>query len=67
MINISNGATEQQSGINEIKIAIAEMDSTTQKNAALVEEATASAELLFAQSEELMSAIHIFKLPDGTK
>ncbi|WP_028329242.1 methyl-accepting chemotaxis protein [Brachyspira alvinipulli] len=67
MINISNGATEQQSGINEIKIAIAEMDSTTQKNAALVEEATASAELLFAQSEELMSAIHVFKLPDGTK
>ena len=67
MINISNGATEQQSGINEIKIAIAEMDSATQKNAALVEEATASAELLFAQSEELMSAIHIFKLPDGTK
>ena len=67
MINISNGATEQKSGINEIKIAIAEMDSTTQKNAALVEEATASAELLFAQSEELISAIHIFKLPDGTK
>ena len=67
MMNISNGATEQQSGINEIKIAIAEMDSTTQKNAALVEEATASAELLFAQSEELMSAIHVFRLPDGSR
>ena len=67
MMNISNGATEQQSGINEIKIAIAEMDSTTQKNAALVEEATASAELLFAQSEELMAAIHVFRLPDNSK
>ncbi|WP_300369396.1 methyl-accepting chemotaxis protein [Brachyspira sp.] len=67
VMNISNGASEQQSGIDEIKIAIAEMDSTTQKNAALVEEATASAELLFAQSEELMSAIHIFQLPSKTR
>ena len=67
MQGISNSAVEQQNGIDQVKIAIAEMDSTTQKNAALVEEATASAELLFAQSKELMDAIHLFKLPDGTK
>ena len=67
MEGISNSAVEQQNGIDQVKIAIAEMDSTTQKNAALVEEATASAELLFAQSKELMDAIHLFKLPDGTK
>ncbi|KLI30450.1 methyl-accepting chemotaxis protein [Brachyspira hyodysenteriae] len=67
MEGISNSAIEQQNGIDQVKVAIAEMDSTTQKNAALVEEATASAELLFAQSKELMDAIHIFKLPDGTK
>lgn len=65
MQNISNSAVEQQSGIDQIKIAIEEMDTTTQKNAALVEEATASAEVLFAQSKELMNAIHIFKLPEN--
>ncbi|MCZ9995833.1 methyl-accepting chemotaxis protein [Brachyspira hyodysenteriae] len=67
MEGISNSAIEQQNGIDQVKVAIAEMDSTTQKNAALVEETTASAELLFAQSKELMDAIHLFKLPDGTK
>ncbi|MDA0034552.1 methyl-accepting chemotaxis protein [Brachyspira hyodysenteriae] len=67
MEGISNSAIEQQNGIDQVKIAIAEMDSTTQKNAALVEEETASAELLFAQSKELMDAIHLFKLPNGTK
>ena len=67
MEGISNSAVEQQNGIDQVKIAIAEMDSITQKNAALVEEATASAELLFAQSKELMDAIHLFKLPDGTR
>lgn len=67
MEGISENAVEQQNGIDQVKIAISEMDSTTQKNAALVEEATASAELLFAQSKELISAIHVFKLPDGTR
>ena len=67
MEGISHSAVEQQNGIDQIKIAVNEMDATTQKNAALVEEATASAELLFAQSEELMAAVHVFQLPDGTR
>ena len=67
MDNISNGAMEQQSGIDQIKIAVQGMDATTQKNAALVEESTASSEMLYSQSEELISAIHLFKLPDGSK
>ena len=65
MQNISHSAVEQQSGIDQIKIAIEEMDTTTQRNAALVEEATASADVLFAQSKELMNAIHIFQLPEN--
>ncbi|MDA0042475.1 methyl-accepting chemotaxis protein [Brachyspira hyodysenteriae] len=36
MEGISNSAIEQQNGIDQVKVAIAEMDSTTQKNAALV-------------------------------
>ncbi|WP_346679694.1 methyl-accepting chemotaxis protein [uncultured Brachyspira sp.] len=65
MQNISHSAVEQQSGIDQIKIAIEEMDTTTQRNAALVEEATASADVLFSQSKELMGAIHIFQLPEN--
>ena len=67
MEGISQSAVEQQNGIDQIKVAVNEMDSTTQKNAALVEEATASAELLFAQSEELMAAVNVFHLPDGSR
>lgn len=65
MQNISHSAVEQQSGIDQIKIAIEEMDTTTQRNAALVEEATASADVIFSQSKELMDAIHIFQLPEN--
>ena len=65
MQNISHSAVEQQSGIDQIKIAIEEMDTTTQRNAALVEETTASADVLFSQSKELMDAIHIFQLPEN--
>ena len=36
MEGISNSAVEQQNGIDQIKIAVNEMDATTQKNAALV-------------------------------
>ncbi len=64
MQNISHSAVEQQSGIDQIRIAIEEMDTTTQRNAALVEEATASADVLFSQSKELMNAIHVFRLPE---
>ena len=67
MEGISQSAVEQQNGIDQIKVAVNEMDATTQKNAALVEEATASAELLFAQSEELMAAVNVFHLPDGSR
>ncbi|MEI0516438.1 methyl-accepting chemotaxis protein [Brachyspira murdochii] len=67
MEGISQSAVEQQNGIDQIKIAVNEMDATTQKNAALVEEATASAEVLFAQSEELMSAVNVFQLPNGSR
>ena len=67
MQKIDMSSKEQERGIEQINTAITNMDSSVQKNAALVEEATASAELLFAQSEELMAAIHVFRLPDNSK
>ena len=64
MEGISQNALEQQNGVDQVKIAISQMDSTTQQNASLVEEAASSAKALFNQSEDLMEAIHLFKLPN---
>jgi methyl-accepting chemotaxis protein-1 (serine sensor receptor) len=44
-INVAN--REQSTGIDEVNKAVVQMDSVTQQNAALVEEAAAAAESLF--------------------
>ena len=63
MKDISQNAVEQQNGVDQVKIAIYQMDSDTQKNASLVEDAASSAKTLFNQSEKLMETVHLFKLP----
>lgn len=50
---ISTASDEQASGLDEINRAIGEMDSMTQQNAALVEEAAAASEELLGQTEAL--------------
>ena len=40
------------------------MDHVTQQNAALVEQASAAAESLKQQSEQLVGAVAVFQLPD---
>ncbi|WP_300367227.1 methyl-accepting chemotaxis protein [Brachyspira sp.] len=62
MQDLSSTAMEQQAGVDQVNIAITQMDMTTQQNAALVEEATAASEALFSQAEELLSAMEFFKL-----
>lgn len=61
---ITLASTEQESGIRQINQAIAEMDSVTQQNAALVEQASAAAESLRNQASSLTQAVGEFKL-DG--
>lgn len=61
MQEISSTAVEQQTGVSEINRAVSEMDITTQKNAALVEESTASSEALLSQARELVSVVSFFK------
>ena len=43
MGEISAASAEQSSGIEEINLAVSQMDAGTQQNAALVEQATAAA------------------------
>jgi methyl-accepting chemotaxis protein-1 (serine sensor receptor) len=60
--DISVASGEQRDGIEQISIAINQMDSVTQQNAALVEEAAAAAESLEQQAASLSEAVSIFKL-----
>lgn len=62
MSEITAASQEQSSGIEQINQAVIQMDDVTQQNAALVEEAAASAESLEHQSKDLEGAISIFRL-----
>ena len=62
--DISNASDEQSEGIELVNRAIVEMDSVTQQNAALVEEAAAAAQSLLDQATELAEVVSIFKLDD---
>jgi methyl-accepting chemotaxis protein len=61
---ISVASGEQRDGIEQISIAISHMDSVTQQNAALVEEAAAAADALTQQAASLSEAVSIFKLEE---
>ncbi|MEI0489963.1 methyl-accepting chemotaxis protein [Brachyspira pulli] len=62
MRDITETAIEQQSGVDQVNIAVSQMDSVTQQNAALVEEATAAADSLLNEARELEDAMKFFKL-----
>ncbi|MBV7539001.1 MCP four helix bundle domain-containing protein [Duganella sp. sic0402] len=62
MAEISVANNEQEAGIEQINHAIAEMDTVTQQNAALVEEAAAAAEAQQDQAHQLVQLVGVFKL-----
>ena len=62
MSEITAASQEQSSGIEQINQAVIQMDDVTQQNAALVEEAAASAETLEYQARGLEGAISIFRI-----
>lgn len=59
---ISQASGEQSDGINQINIAVGQIDSTTQQNAALVEESASAALSLQSQATMLTDAVSTFKL-----
>ena len=65
MSEIANASQEQSAGIEQVNLSIIEMDSMTQQNAALVEEAAAAAQSLQDQAGELARVVSIFKLVEG--
>ncbi|MGK5035358.1 methyl-accepting chemotaxis protein [Janthinobacterium sp. LB3P118] len=62
MGEISAAGHEQELGIGQINQAVAEMDTVTQQNAALVEEAAAASESMQEQAAALAEMVSIFKL-----
>lgn len=67
MGEIASASDEQSRGIAQISQAIVEMDSTTQQNAALVEQSSAAADSLEDQAATLTQAVSVFRLAENGK
>ena len=61
---ITTASREQEMGIEQINEAITSMDTVTQQNAALVEEAAAATSALQEQAGKLAQAVSVFKLDE---
>ena len=62
---ISSASAQQREGIEQVNQAVAHMDTATQQNAALVEQAATAASALTEQAGQLMAVVGEFKLDDG--
>jgi methyl-accepting chemotaxis protein len=62
MKQIASASEEQNKGISQVSVAITQMDSVTQQNAALVEQVSAAAVALERQTEELQRSVQQFRL-----
>ncbi|MCY0389699.1 methyl-accepting chemotaxis protein [Robbsia sp. Bb-Pol-6] len=63
---ISSASQEQSKGIEQINVAVTQMDEVTQQNAALVEEASAAAQSLASQANSLRDAVAVFTLREAS-
>jgi len=62
MGEIASASSEQSTGIEQVNIAVSQMDSVTQQNAALVEEAAAAAQSMSEQAGSLLQAVARFQV-----
>jgi methyl-accepting chemotaxis protein-3 (ribose and galactose sensor receptor) len=64
MAEIAAASDEQSRGIQQVSLAVTEMDNVTQQNASLVEEASSAAASLEDQAGRLTQAVAVFRLND---
>jgi aerotaxis receptor len=62
---ISGGAREQLTGISQVNEAVTQLDTVTQRNAALVQQIAAAATGLQAQALAVAEAVAVFRLEAG--
>ena len=67
MDGIAQDSQEQASAIEQVNVAVRQMDEMTQHNAALVEEINASIEQTERQAIELDRVVDVFTLTDGRR
>ncbi|MGE9551207.1 methyl-accepting chemotaxis protein [Erwinia amylovora] len=62
MKEISSASQEQSRGIEQVNLAVTQMDEVAQQNAALVEQAAAATQSLEEQSQQLVQSMAVFKV-----
>ncbi|MRS15342.1 methyl-accepting chemotaxis protein [Enterobacteriaceae bacterium RIT691] len=62
MGEIASASDEQSRGIDQVGLAVAEMDRVTQQNASLVEESASAAAALEEQASRLTQAVAVFRI-----
>ncbi len=62
MREIASASQEQSRGIEQVNIAVSQMDETAQQNAALVQQSSAATRSLEEQSQALVAAMASFRL-----
>ncbi len=65
MGQITAASDEQASGIHQVNVAVSQMDTVTQQNAALVEQAAAATASLNEQAHQLVEAMAFFRITAG--
>lgn len=64
MGEIASASDEQRRGIEQVALAVSQMDQVTQQNAALVEEGAAATEQLAGQADRLTAVVSVFQLEE---
>lgn len=64
MGEIASASDEQSRGIEQVSLAVSQMDSVTQQNAALVQESATAAAALEEQADQLRQAVAVFQVND---
>ncbi len=62
MDEISLASAEQMQGISQVSVAVSQMDSVTQNNAALVEESSSASQSLSEQAHALRGMVEAFRV-----
>lgn len=61
MSEVATASREQSDGIEQVNLAVSQMDEATQRNAALVEQTTAAAISLDEQAQRLLNTVMHFR------
>jgi len=67
VVEIAASAKEQATGLQEINVAVNQMDQVTQQNAAMVEQATAASAALRQETAELSAQVAFFQVSAAGK